>query len=79
MKAAVPTWVLAAGAGAWLALKVVARLIDQSSVMAPPATTEGNWWHGAVIDLQAFAIAVSAVAGAYGAALWAKKDTEPKP
>ena len=38
-----------------------------------------NWWHGAVIDLQALAVALSAVAGAHGAALWAKRDTEPKP
>ena len=35
LKAAVPSWVLAAGAGAWLALKVFARLIDQGSATEP--------------------------------------------
>ena len=49
------------------------------SFVAVVTAAGANWWHGAVIDLQAFAIALSAVAGAHGAALWTKKDTEPKP
>lgn len=43
------------------------------------AAAAGNWWHGAVVDVQALAVAYSAVAAAHGAALWAKRDTEPKP
>lgn len=38
-----------------------------------------NAWHGVVIDVQALAMALSAVVAVHGAALWAKKDTEPKP
>lgn len=37
-----------------------------------------NWLHGGVIDVQGLAMAYGVVAGAHGAALWAKKDTEPK-
>lgn len=39
LKSAVPTWALAAAAGAWLALKVFARLIDQGSKTAAPEET----------------------------------------
>ena len=37
-----------------------------------------NWWHGVAIDVQGLATALGIVASAHGAALWAKKDTEPK-
>lgn len=37
-----------------------------------------NWWHNVAIDLQSFATALGTVAAAHGAALWAKKETEPK-
>jgi uncharacterized membrane protein YhhN len=36
LKSAVPAYVLAIAAGAWLALKVGVRLIDQGSVTAAP-------------------------------------------
>lgn len=36
LKAAIPTWVLAVGAGAWLVLKFAARMIDQGSTTARP-------------------------------------------
>lgn len=49
------------------------------SFVAVVAAAAGNWWHHAVIDLQALATALGLVAGAHGAALWAKKETEPKP
>jgi len=49
------------------------------SFIAVVAAAAGNWWHGVVVDIQALATALSVVAGAHGAALWAKKDTEPKP
>lgn len=48
------------------------------SFLAVIAAAGLNWWHGAVIGLQEFATALGLVAGAHGAALWAKKDTEPK-
>ena len=38
-----------------------------------------NSWHGALIDIKDFATALGLVVGVHGAALWAKKDTEPKP
>lgn len=47
------------------------------SFVAVVAAAAGNWWHGVAIDLQALAIALGAVATTHGAALWAKKDTEP--
>ena len=40
----------------------------------------GGVWnavHAGAIDLMAFAQAIAVVVGAHGAALWAKKDTEP--
>ena len=37
----------------------------------------GNWWHNAVIDLIALGTALAGVCGAHGAALWAKRSTEP--
>jgi hypothetical protein len=38
-----------------------------------------NWWHGAAIDLMQLGGALCAVATAHGAALFMKRDTEPKP
>lgn len=49
------------------------------SFVAVVGAAVGNWWHGAVIDVQSLATALGIVAGAHGAALWAKRDTEPKP
>jgi hypothetical protein len=43
------------------------------------AAAGANWWHGAAIDLMALAQAFAVVAAAHGVALFAKKDTEPKP
>lgn len=48
------------------------------SFLAVVAAAVGNWWHGLALDLQGLATALGVVAGAHGAALWAKKDTEPK-
>lgn len=47
------------------------------SWLAIVAAAGANWWHGAVIDLVSLGGALCAVAGAHGAALWAKRDTEP--
>lgn len=49
-------------AGSWCAVVVAAG---------------ANWWHGLAIDLTALGAALCAVAGAHGAALWAKRSTEP--
>ena len=38
-----------------------------------------NWFHGVAVDIEALARAFGVVTGVHGAALWAKKDTEPKP
>ena len=57
----------------------IGRVSWAASFLAVVAAAGANWWHGSVIDVQGLAIALSAVAGAHGAALWAKKDTEPKP
>ena len=57
----------------------IGRVSWAASFLAVVAAAGANWWHGAVIDVQALAVALSAVAAAHGAALWAKKDTEPKP
>lgn len=38
-----------------------------------------NAMHGQTFDLVQVATAFSAVAGAHAGALWAKRDTEPKP
>jgi hypothetical protein len=48
------------------------------SFIAVVVAAAGNWWHGLALDVQALATALGIVAGAHGAALWAKKDTEPK-
>ena len=48
------------------------------SFVAVVAAAFGNWWHSAVLDVMALAQALGVVAAAHGAALWAKKDTEPK-
>jgi hypothetical protein len=37
-----------------------------------------NWWHGAAIDIASLGGALCAVATAHGAALFFKRDTEPK-
>ena len=55
----------------------IGRVSWAASFLAVVAAAGANWWHGAVIDMQALAVALSAVAAAHGAALWAKKDTEP--
>ena len=57
----------------------IGRVSWAASFLAVAAAAGANWWHGALIDVQAFATALSIVAGAHGAALWAKKDTEPRP
>ena len=49
------------------------------SFLAVVAAAVGNWWHGVALDVQALATALGVVAAAHGGALWAKKDTEPKP
>jgi hypothetical protein len=49
------------------------------SFLAVILAAVGNWWHGAVLDVVQIATALGLVAGAHSAALWAKKDTEPKP
>ena len=36
-----------------------------------------DWWHGAAVKLLEFAQAMGVVVAAHGAALWAKRDTEP--
>ena len=55
----------------------IGRVSWAASFLAVVAAAGANWWHGAVIDVQALAVALAAVAAAHGAALWAKKDTEP--
>lgn len=57
----------------------IGRVSWAASFVAVVTAAGANWWHGVVIDVQGFATALSIVAGAHGAALWAKKDTEPKP
>lgn len=37
-----------------------------------------NAWHGTVIDIVSLSQALGVVTAAHGAALWAKKDTEPE-
>lgn len=49
------------------------------SFVAVVSAAGANWWHGAVIDVQGLATALGIVAAAHGAALFAKKDTEPRP
>ena len=49
-----------------------------ASFVSVIGATVHNAMHGAVIDVQALATALGAVAGTHGLALWAKKDTEPK-
>ena len=41
------------------------------------AATVSNMVHGQMVDVVQLATAFSIVAGAHGAAIWAKKDTEP--
>ena len=48
------------------------------SFIAVVAAAFANWWHNAVIDVQGLATALGVVAAAHGAALWAKRDTEPQ-
>lgn len=57
----------------------VGRVSWAASFLVVATAAFANFWHGAIIDIQAFAIALSAIAGSHGAALWAKKDTEPPP
>ena len=44
----------------------------------PAAAAWLNWFHGVAIDVMQLAQGLGIVAGAHGAALWAKKDTEPQ-
>ena len=57
----------------------IGRVSWAASFLAVAAAAGANWWHGALIDVQALATALSVVTVAHGAALWAKKDTEPTP
>ena len=57
----------------------IGRVSWAASFLAVVGAAGVNSLHGAVIDLQGLAIALSAVAAAHGAALWAKRETEPKP
>lgn len=42
------------------------------------AAAFANWWHNAAIDLMSFGTALGTVVGAHGAAIFLKRDTEPK-
>ena len=56
----------------------IGRVSWAASFLAVVVAAGANWWRGALIDVQTLATALAVVAGAHGAALWAKKDTEPK-
>ena len=47
------------------------------SMVAVIALAGYHEWKGVVVAITYFATAISAVVAAHGAALWAKKDTEP--
>ena len=49
------------------------------SLVALIAVAIHTAWVKGVVDLVAFGQAIATVVGAHGAALWVKKDTEPKP
>lgn len=55
----------------------IARWSWAFSLLGILAATTANFIHGHAIDLVALGTAIGAVVGAHGAALWAKKDTEP--
>lgn len=55
----------------------IGRVSWAGSFLAVCIASAANVWHGLAIDLQALSIALSAIAGSHGAALWAKRDTEP--
>ena len=48
------------------------------SMAAVISAAGANWWHNIAIDLTALGTALGVVAGAHGAALWAKRNTEPE-
>lgn len=56
----------------------VARYSWTVSITATIALAIWSAIHNGVVDLAAFGTAVAAIVGAHGAALWAKRDTEPK-
>ena len=56
----------------------VARWSWAVCVFAVILAAVGNWWHNAAIDLVAFGTSLAGVVGAHGAAIWAKRDTEPQ-
>jgi hypothetical protein len=51
-------------------------VISMGSVIAAAGA---NWWHGSTVGLRELAEALGVVAATHGVALWAKRDTEPKP
>lgn len=55
----------------------IARWSWAFSLFGILAATAANSLHGHAIDLIALGTAIGAVVGAHGAALWAKRDTEP--
>jgi hypothetical protein len=56
----------------------VARYSWVVSVSAAIALACWSAVHNNVVDLAAFGTCIAAIVGAHGAALWAKRDTEPK-
>ena len=48
------------------------------SFFAVIGAESANLYHGVAVDVQSLAAALGVVAGAHGAALWAKRDTEPQ-
>ena len=57
----------------------IGRVSWAASFLAVVGAAGVNGWHGLAIDVQGLATALAYVVGVHGAALWAKKDTEPKP
>ena len=55
----------------------IARYSWAVSITAAIALAILSAVHNGVVDLAAFGTAVAAIVGAHGAALWAKRDTEP--
>lgn len=55
----------------------IARWSWAFSLFGILAATAANFLHDHEIDLVALGTAIGAVVGAHGAAMWAKRDTEP--
>ncbi len=53
------------------------RVSWATCIFAVIAAAAANWWHGNEIHLIDFGAALTGVVGGHGAALWAKRDTEP--